>query len=84
MQPAMVALILRQGATLAIIGVAVGLAAAFWLTRVLESLVYGVQTRDPIIFIGVALVLTLVAMAASLIPARRATKVDPVIALRAE
>jgi predicted permease len=77
-------LVLRQGMTPALIGVAVGLAAAFGVTRLLASLLYGVQPTDPLSFIGVALILTLVAILAVLIPARRAMSVDPLTALRTE
>jgi putative ABC transport system permease protein len=78
----MLRLIVGQGMRLAAIGVACGLAAAFGLTRLLEKLLFGVKSTDPITYVIVALVLSSVALLATFIPARRATKIDPVIALR--
>jgi ABC-type antimicrobial peptide transport system permease subunit len=77
-------LILRQGFVLAALGVAVGISLAFTVTRFLTSLLFGVRPFDPLTFICVALLLTLVALAACYIPARRATRVDPLVALRYE
>ena len=67
-----------------LIGLAIGLAGAFLLSRVLVSLLYGVSATDPLTFTGVSIVLLAVALLACLIPARRATRVDPIIALRTE
>jgi putative ABC transport system permease protein len=78
------AMILRQGLMPAFIGVAAGLAGAFGLTRLMESLLYGVKSGDPISFFGVAATLLMVALFAVLIPARRAISLDPVSALRSD
>jgi ABC-type antimicrobial peptide transport system permease subunit len=77
-------LILRQGMTLAVIGSVIGLAIAFGATRLLKSILYGVDATDPITFIGVTLLLGTVALLACWIPALRASRVDPMVALRAE
>jgi putative ABC transport system permease protein len=77
-------LVLGHGAKLTLIGVAIGIAAAFGLTRFLTSQIYGIKATDPVTFIGVAILLTLVALLACYIPARRAMRVDPMVALRHE
>jgi putative ABC transport system permease protein len=77
-------MVVRQGMVPVLLGVGVGLAGALGLTRFLASQVHGVPTTDPLVFSGVALVLLVVALAASFVPARRATRVDPMNALRCE
>jgi predicted permease len=80
-------MIMKQGMLLTIIGVVLGLAGAYILTRYLESLtsmLFGVQPRDPLTFAVIALLLSLVALGACLVPGRRATRVDPLVALRYE
>ena len=77
-------LVVRQGMVLGIIGVAVGLAGAIPLTQLLSSLLYEVSASDPTVFVGVTVMLILVAALASYIPARRAASVDPAVVLRAE
>ena len=77
-------MILRQGLELAIAGAAVGLIGALIVSRLMAGVLYGVAPTDPLTFAGVTLVLTAVALAACYIPARRATRVDPMFALREE
>jgi predicted permease len=74
--------VLRTGVRLVVIGLAIGLPAAFAMGKALRGLLYGVRGTDPLTFIGVPLLLAAVALLASLVPARRATKVEPIIALR--
>ncbi len=83
-QGSVLRMVIRQGAGLAAMGVAVGLAGAFALTRLLSTLLFGVSATDPLTFVAAALGLLLVAVAASLVPARRATRISPVDALRYE
>ncbi len=77
-------LVLKDGMSLAFAGIAVGLLGAFGLTRLMASLLFGISPKDPLTFASVAAFLALVALIACYIPARRATKVDPLIALRSE
>ena len=77
-------MIVRQGMGVALAGVAIGLASAFALTRVVASFLFGVTARDPAVFVAVPLLLSAVAFIGVWFPARRAARVDPVIALRTE
>ncbi len=77
-------MVIRQGMTLALIGLALGLAGALALTRLMTSMLYGVGATDPLTFSLVSLLLALVVLLACWIPARRATRVDPMVVLRAE
>ena len=75
-------MVLRQGLRLAAVGVAAGVGAALLLTRVMETLIFGIKTYDPAVFAGVALLLSAIALVAALIPAHRATRVNPLDAVR--
>jgi ABC-type antimicrobial peptide transport system permease subunit len=77
-------LVLKRGMGLVMLGQATGLAASLVLTRLMQSLLFDVSASDPIVFTLIALLLAAVAFAACVIPARRATKVDPMVALRYE
>jgi putative ABC transport system permease protein len=77
-------LVLRQGMSLALMGIVIGVGAAFVLTRLIESQLYDVRATDPATFVGVAALLAVTALAANLVPALRATRVDPAVVLREE
>jgi putative ABC transport system permease protein len=79
-----VTLIVSHGMTLIITGVVIGLIGAIALTRLMEGLLFGVSTTDPVVFVVIALTLLIVALIACLVPARKATRIDPIIALRHE
>jgi putative ABC transport system permease protein len=77
-------LVLRQALLLAVVGIAVGLACAAAMTQLLTSMLFGVKATDPLTYVAVVIMLMGVAMLASYIPARRAMRVDPIVALRYE
>ncbi len=77
-------MVIRQGMALALIGVVIGVGGAFWLTRFLASFLFGVKAWDPAAFIATPILLSIVALIAIWIPARRATRIDPIQALRFE
>jgi ABC-type antimicrobial peptide transport system permease subunit len=77
-------MVVVEGMRLALVGVLVGLSASFGMTRLLEGFLFGVKARDPLVFVAVPLILSAVALFAVWMPARRATRIDPAIALRYE
>jgi putative ABC transport system permease protein len=77
-------MVLSEAGRMALLGVGIGLVTAFALTRLMSRILFGVSTHDPLTYLGVAALLMLVALAACYIPARRATRVDPMVALRYE
>jgi putative ABC transport system permease protein len=77
-------LVLAQGLRLALAGVVIGLVAAFGVTRVMKNMLFGLSSTDPLTFVAISLLLVAVALVASYLPALRATRVDPVVALRTE
>jgi putative ABC transport system permease protein len=77
-------LMLGEGMKMALLGVAIGIAVALGLTHLMVNILFGVSATDPLTFLGVATLLVLVALTACWIPARRATRVDPLVALRYE
>jgi putative ABC transport system permease protein len=77
-------MVIRQGMLITLLGVGIGLVSAFGVTRVITSSLYGVTARDPLVFVAVPLLLTVVALLGVWLPARRASQVDPVVALRTQ
>ena len=77
-------MLVRQATTLTLLGVAAGLICALLMTRLMSSLLYGVSSTDPVLFLGATMLVTIVATIACYIPARRAVRVDPLVALRSE
>jgi putative ABC transport system permease protein len=82
-RPSVIRMVVRQAATLALVGIAIGAVGAWWATKVFGTMLFQVGARDPIAFIAAAAALLIVALAASWLPAQRAARVDPVKALAA-
>ena len=82
--PLVIHLVVKQGLTIALVGTGVGVALTLFVTKLLSKLLYGVAPHDPFTFAAVAFTLVAVAGFATLLPARRATRVDPLVALRAD
>ncbi len=83
-QRSILSLVVRQGMMLALSGVAIGMAAAFLLTRLIRTLLFGVQATDPVTFAGISMLLALIALLASYVPAQRAARIDPMVSLRCD
>jgi ABC-type antimicrobial peptide transport system permease subunit len=81
---AVLGLVLRRSAVLVVAGVATGLVAAFWLSRLLANQLLGVSVHDPLVFGSASLLLGATALLAALVPARRASRTDPMVAMRSE
>jgi ABC-type antimicrobial peptide transport system permease subunit len=77
-------MVVMQGLWLAIVGVVIGVVSSYGLARLIQSILFGVQARDPLVFVGIPIVLTVVALIAVWLPAMRASRVDPLTALRYE
>jgi ABC-type antimicrobial peptide transport system permease subunit len=77
-------MVVVQGMALALAGVAIGLGASFWMARLITTFLFGVAARDPVVFAGVPALLAAVALCAVVLPAQRASRVDPITALRSE
>ena len=77
-------LVVKQGMLLAVVGLAIGVVGAIFLSRLMKTMLFNVSATDPLVFVGIALILAAVALLACFVPARRATKVDPMVALRYE
>ena len=77
-------MVMAQGMSLAVAGVAIGLVSAVTLSRLIETLLFGVTARDPVVFVAVPAILAAVALVAVWLPALRATRIDPIDALRCE
>jgi ABC-type antimicrobial peptide transport system permease subunit len=77
-------LVVRQGMTLALSGVSIGLMVALLLTRLIRGLLFGVQATDPLTFVGISALLAVIALLASYIPAQRAARIDPMVSLRCD